>query len=254
MSPIIHQSKRQTFKPILILLVTLFISVSCVETIYEDAVLNGEGAAGDSLRFEPPPISEAGGFNGYDQSGEEIVTTSGESTAGEPTAGEPTAGEPTAGEPTAGQPTAGEPMVVSNFPDYAVEMLEYVNAFRQTGGSCGGPALPSVAPLSLNLLLTQAAISHAEDMGQNNYFSHDSQDGRTPWDRINATGYVGTAMGENIAAGRGDAQSAFEQWKSSAGHCANMLNPDFTELGVGYAHASGSMYRHYWVQTFARPR
>lgn len=149
---------------------------------------------------------------------------------------------------------AGEPAPTQMFPDYAIEMLEYVNDFRRTGGQCGAQSFPSAQPLRLQVQLNQAALAHAEDMARNNYFAHNSQDGRSPWDRIGATGYAGQAFGENIAAGRGDALSTFQQWRDSPGHCSNMLNSSFTELGVGYTNISMSMYRHYWVQNFARPR
>jgi hypothetical protein len=85
-------------------------------------------------------------------------------------------------------------------------------------------------------------------MGDNAYFSHSSQDGRSPWDRANAQGI--SANGENIAAGRDSAEGVLEQWKNSDGHCRNMGNPSFKLFAVGYAFNAGSPYRHYWTQMF----
>ena len=156
-------------------------------------------------------------------------------------------------EPMAGTQVVPDPPS-NEFPDFAVEMLGYVNQFRSTGGTCGSQSFPSSTPLILNALLNQAAQAHADDMGRNNYFDHNSQDGRSPWERISATGYQGNGFGENIAAGRGDAQSTFTQWQNSPGHCRNMLSSNYNELGVGYTNAPASQYRHYWVQNFARSR
>jgi len=85
-------------------------------------------------------------------------------------------------------------------------------------------------------------------MADNAYFSHSSQDGRSPWDRAEAQGI--RANGENIAAGRDSAEGVLEQWKNSDGHCRNMGNPSFKLFAVGYAFNVGSPYRHYWTQMF----
>jgi uncharacterized protein YkwD len=42
-------------------------------------------------------------------------------------------------------------------------------------------------------------------------------------------------------------------WLGSDGHCANIMNPAFVDLGVGYFNAPGSMYTHYWTQSFGAP-
>lgn len=89
---------------------------------------------------------------------------------------------------------------------------------------------------------------HSQDMADNAYFSHSSQDGRSPWDRAKAQNI--NANGENIAAGRGSAEEVLEQWKNSDGHCRNMGNPSFKLFAVGYGFNAGSPYRHYWTQMF----
>lgn len=88
---------------------------------------------------------------------------------------------------------------------------------------------------------------HSQDMADNGYFSHYSQDGRSPWDRAEALGIV--ANGENIAAGRESAEAVLTQWKNSDGHCRNMGNPSSKLFAVGYAGPQGP-YRHYWTQLF----
>ncbi len=102
--------------------------------------------------------------------------------------------------------------------------------------------------LSNDTRLTSSARKHSEDMAQQNFFSHRSLDGRTPGDRIKAEGYSGFTYGENIAAGFSTPESVMEAWMNSPGHRANILNPDFCDIGVGYA--EGGNFRHYWTQNF----
>lgn len=140
------------------------------------------------------------------------------------------------------------------FTERALKMLELVNQFRASGGTCGGASMPAVPPLSLHRLLNASAQAHAADMAANNYFQHESLDGRTPHDRIAATGYRAETSGENIAAGNESAADTFVQWRESPGHCTNMLRDSYTELGVGYVSAPFSGLRYVWVQNFGRPQ
>ena len=112
-------------------------------------------------------------------------------------------------------------------------------------------ALHGCGPLRVNVHLVAAAQGHSADMAANDYFSHDSQNGDTPWDRMKAAGYVGwTLVGENIAAGQRSAQDVMTAWMNSPGHRANILNCGFTEIGVGYAVSSTGT--PYWTQDFGR--
>ena len=72
-------------------------------------------------------------------------------------------------------------------------------------------------------------------MANKNYFNHTDSSGKSPFDRMIDVGYHAEHEGENIAAGNSDAQSTYLQWLNSAPHLQNMLNPDFTEIGVGRA-------------------
>jgi uncharacterized protein YkwD len=66
-------------------------------------------------------------------------------------------------------------------------------------------------------------------------------------------GYGWSTWGENIAGGSSTPASVVTGWLNSDGHCANLMNPAFVDLGVGYYHAPGSMWTHYWTQNFAAP-
>lgn len=132
------------------------------------------------------------------------------------------------------------------------EVLALVNQYRAVGANCGsegqkGPA----APLSMQANLRCAARVHSEDMDARGFFDHTNPSGEDPWDRFEKAGYTGwNAAGENIAAGSPDAAGTMDQWMGSDGHCANIMNPDFTEIGVGYF--PGGQYGHLWTQTFGR--
>lgn len=135
-------------------------------------------------------------------------------------------------------------------PNYEQQVLDLVNQIRADNG------LP---PLKLTPGLVEAARYHATDMGQDNYFTHDSQDiqGGTPvvvcsWaDRINTYYTNWNSLAENIAAGYYDPASVMNGWMNSDGHRANILRDSVREIGIGYFEGSGNYYR-YWVQDFGR--
>ena len=92
-------------------------------------------------------------------------------------------------------------------------------------------------------------------MATKNYFSHTSADGRTMAERINAAGYAWSALGENIAAGYPSVNAVVDGWMSSDGHCANLMNPNFRDIGFAcVAGTSTSSYRTYWTLDLGKPR
>jgi uncharacterized protein YkwD len=127
--------------------------------------------------------------------------------------------------------------------DFESEVIDLVNVERAAQG---------LQPLHYDHSLAAAARAHSEDMGLQDYFSHTSLDGRTVSDRIEDAGYLFSTYGENIAAGQSTPEFVVDSWMSSSGHRANILNPNFCDIGVGYAYVAGSTYRHYWTQDFGR--
>lgn len=92
--------------------------------------------------------------------------------------------------------------------------------------------------------LTRAASAHSRDMLEREYYDHDSPDGRTPAQRVEATGYAYSTMAENIhmreisypnEPTQKDLEQVFEDWMDSPGHRANLLNPELREIGIGAA-------------------
>jgi len=125
-------------------------------------------------------------------------------------------------------------------------VLCIVNAERNARG------LPSVHS---DTRLMIAAQRHTGDMVRRNYFEHVSPSGSDPGDRITAAGYVWTTYGENIAAGYLTPRTVMQGWMASEGHCENILNPAFTEIGVGVTRAAatlGGSTNGTWTQEVGR--
>ena len=97
-------------------------------------------------------------------------------------------------------------------------------------------------PLTYNPALAAAAQGHANFIAQNAIYSHIGINGSTWQDRAEAAGYVGHA-GENLVGGtRLTPQQGVTWWRNSAIHFSNMLNPSWTEMGVGHADGSKQSY------------
>ena len=105
--------------------------------------------------------------------------------------------------------------------------------------------------MTLNEELTLAAQAHAEDMAANQFLGHDGSDNSTPSERARRAGYNGSAVGENVAEGYEDAAGVVAGWIDSDGHCSNLMNGNFSEMGVGYAESATG--REYWAQVFGTP-
>jgi uncharacterized protein YkwD len=136
----------------------------------------------------------------------------------------------------------------------AERVLELVNDARARGARCGRRRMEAVRPLTLSPALTRAAAAHAADMAANGYMGHDGSDGSIVGTRANRAGYGWRSIGENVAAGQPDADAVMRAWLESPGHCANLMGPQFTEMGVAFALAPQSELRILWAQVFAAPQ
>src|ERR1035437_182393 len=132
------------------------------------------------------------------------------------------------------------------------EVLQRVNAFRAAAAVCGSTIYAAAAPLNWNSLLLQAASDHSTDMSQHDYFSHDSLDGKTFAERLTDVGYSYTAAGENIAADDPTVESVLTHWLNSPGHCANMMNPTYRDIGVACVRSDSATYSRYWTMDLGR--
>lgn len=130
------------------------------------------------------------------------------------------------------------------------DVLTIVNEKRAQGANCGTKGMFGPAnPLTMEPALRCAARKHSQDMDARSFFDHVNPDGQSPWDRMAMAGYGGYSnAGENIAAGSPDAAGTMQQWMDSDGHCSNIMNPSFQQIGVGYH--PGGQYGHLWTQVF----
>ena len=128
----------------------------------------------------------------------------------------------------------------SEVSEFVQQVLNLVNIERRKAG---------VSPLKLSRYLNDAAAIRAEEITQ--VFSHTRPDGSSCFTVLDKNYYN---VGENIAEGQSTPKEVMNSWMNSPGHRANILKPEFTELGVGYVYDGSSEYKHYWVQLFRRPR
>ncbi|MGB6306945.1 MAG: CAP domain-containing protein [Steroidobacteraceae bacterium] len=144
-------------------------------------------------------------------------------------------------------PRAQAPMLASR-------TLELVNQVRARGARCGERAFAPAPPVRLSGTLDSVALGHAVDMAEHNYFEHEDLAGHSPADRVRAVGYQEKLVGENIAYGPKSADEVVQGWLDSPGHCENIMDPRFAEMGIAYAPGQASKRGLYWVQLLAAPR
>jgi uncharacterized protein YkwD len=123
----------------------------------------------------------------------------------------------------------------------SASLLAALNRINELRSQAGVPAL------TFNAQLKAAAKGHADDMAAKGYFSHTSQDGRTPGQRIAAAGYSYSAYGETIAIGYDDWAAAIAGWMGSPGHRAILLGTRYRDIGLGRKD-------RYYVADLASPR
>lgn len=122
----------------------------------------------------------------------------------------------------------------------AAAVVERTNKERSREG------LPILRP---NANLVRAAEFLAADLADRRLLEHKDRNGRKLAERLESAGYTGwTAIAENIAYGHKTADDVVSAWMRSTGHRKNILDPDVTEIGVGYRTSSTGQI--YWVQTF----
>jgi uncharacterized protein YkwD len=136
----------------------------------------------------------------------------------------------------------------------AREILARVNAARAEPRRCGTTRYPAAAPLALSELLSRIAAAHSAAMGARDVLAHQDPDGSMPADRVRRGGYDARVVGENVAAGVPTAAEVVAGWLASPGHCANIMDARFTEMGIAYVVAPRSGSAIYWTQLLATRR
>jgi uncharacterized protein YkwD len=133
-------------------------------------------------------------------------------------------------------------------------VLELVNEARAQPRRCGWRPFNATSPLKLSAELTNAALAHSLDMATRDYFEHEGPDGSTPASRVTRAGYTWRVVGENIAGGVATADEAVAGWLQSPGHCENLMDPRFTDMGVAFVVNAKNPAGILWTQVFAAPR
>lgn len=118
------------------------------------------------------------------------------------------------------------------------KVVELTNAERAKHG---------LKALVMDQPLMAAAREKSQDMKNNNYFSHTSPTFGSPFDRMKALGIAYKSAGENIAKGQQTPEQVVEAWMNSEGHRANILDANYTHIGVGYVKDG-----HIWTQQFIK--
>lgn len=131
--------------------------------------------------------------------------------------------------------------------------LDAVNRVRAVARSCGPQHFPAAPPLTLNNELNRTALSHSRDMAFHGYFAHQGKDGGGVGQRARAAGYAWAGIAENIAYGQRSIEEAVASWVTSPGHCVNLMNPVYTQMGIAYAQDT-IQRRPYWTQVLGLPR
>jgi uncharacterized protein YkwD len=139
-------------------------------------------------------------------------------------------------------------------PALAARVLDLVNEARARGARCGARSFGPAPPLLPSATLASVAAGHAADMAEHDYFEHEDRAGQTPADRVRAVGYGEKLVGENIAYGPRTAEDVVQGWLDSPGHCENLMDPRFTQMGVAFAPGRGSKHGLYWVQDLVEPK
>lgn len=129
----------------------------------------------------------------------------------------------------------------------AGSLISMTNSARASAG---------LKPYTVNSALTSSAYAKAQDMLKYDYFAHYSPQGKSPWSFIKVAGYTYTFAGENLAIDFSDNSKVFAAWMASPTHRSNILDKDFTEIGMAavtgeyQGHITTVIVQHFGVRAF----
>ena len=147
--------------------------------------------------------------------------------------------------------------------------LVAMNKARGKQQNCGTKgAFSATTALLWSEKLYKSSYEHTQDLVSSQTFSHFGSGRASDWtgtvlgkssvldERIETYNYKWKTIGENIGAGTliDTAEKMVDKWLKSDNHCANLMNPNFTEVGMVLMKDESSLYTHYWTQNFGTPR
>ena len=139
------------------------------------------------------------------------------------------------------QPPTPTPAPVN---DRVAALINEINRVRTDAG---------LAPYHVDGRLNQAAQAHSEDLANNDRWSHSGSDGSSPQDRMRRAGYPLAEGDELLAANSTDVVAIVNAWMGYPPYRDVLLNPDYVDIGAGYAYNAAATYDHYWTVNVARP-
>ncbi|MFF3021389.1 CAP domain-containing protein [Gottfriedia sp. NPDC057948] len=137
---------------------------------------------------------------------------------------------------TPATPAPSTPANSASLSAYESKVVDLTNAERTKAG---------LKPFTVNATLSKTARLKSQDMTDKNYFDHTSPTYGSPFDMMKQFGITYSYAAENIAKGQKTPEEVVTAWMNSAGHRANILNPNLTQIGVGYDSRSNA-----WTQQF----
>jgi uncharacterized protein YkwD len=132
-------------------------------------------------------------------------------------------------------------------------VLQLTNQARARGRRCGPTPFAAAPPLALNATLGRVALAYAQQMATWDYMDHVGHDGSSPAARITHSGYRWREVGENLASGIMTPEEVVAGWLHSPEHCANLMDPLFSQMGVAFAVSPHTEVGVYWAMEFGTP-
>ena len=127
-------------------------------------------------------------------------------------------------------------------------VIELINEERVASG---------IDPLTVDSQLNQVAMEHSASMATEDFFDTASADGSPFSARILNAGYNYTLIAEAVGAGYSTPEAAVDGWLGSSTTRDNFLNPELTEIGVGYEFLENDLgtvnFNHYWTVDLGNP-
>jgi uncharacterized protein YkwD len=127
-----------------------------------------------------------------------------------------------------------------------------LNALRRHDAPCAS-ASASMQTLAWESKLAASAYEQATDIALQDRLSHTDSRNRGLGVRLRSVGYAAAGAGENLAAGQRDIGDTLQAWLASPSHCANLMQPEYRDVGLACVQRAGSRYQRFWVAHFGAP-
>jgi len=146
--------------------------------------------------------------------------------------------------------SALEPCVDAQALERALQRLNEVRQLGEAPCVSGKVVMP---PLAWEARLAGSAQQQAADLALRDLLSHVDARQRGLGARLRGAGYAASSAGENLAAGQTTFDDTLQAWLASPRHCANLMQPDFRDVGLACVQRPGSRYERFWVAHLGAP-